>query len=98
MARWLARPLPRKQGGSGQRQGLPLATWIWLTHLEPMSSFLPTGAMGVRLPHQSALGDCHHSSLGRQGPQENEPHPKFLWGLRLRQKVSEIHSTQKSFS
>ena len=47
-----------------------------VTHLEPISSFLSTGAVGVSLAHQQALGGSHHSSLGSQGPQENVAPPQ----------------------
>lgn len=41
-----------------------------VTQLEATSSFLPMGAMGISLALQPALGGSHHSSSGRQRPQE----------------------------
>lgn len=74
---WLDGWLPSAQETGWVRAGAgpPPLNMGLVTHLEPVSSFLPTGAVGVSLAHQQAPGGSH-SSLGRQGTQENVAPPQ----------------------
>lgn len=74
VARWLAALCPGNRVGQSWSRAAPSQHGS-SDSPGAVSSFLPTGAVGVSLAHQQAPGGSH-SSLGRQGTQENVAPPQ----------------------
>lgn len=88
VARWLVSPLPRNQGGSGMGPCDSAGA-----HQQPPAH----GCDGHQPCPPVSLEGSHHSSPGRQGPQEKGAPPQALVVTRPQREI-QTHSHQKSFS